>query len=160
MRELTGSAKPAALAALLDEKQQDTKCKVMVFCNTKIDCERQSQARRHQGHGAVAIHGDKVRDVARSRARGRARGRADPIPNPNPNPSPNPIPNPNPNLASPPTLTRHALGRARRAARSTLHHARADAARRARASRAPKGQGEVNDSLTYLATLSMAGPTA
>ena len=31
----------------------------MVFCNTKIDCERQSQARRHQGHGAVAIHGDK-----------------------------------------------------------------------------------------------------
>ena len=34
VRELTGSAKPAALAALLDEKQQATKCKVMVFCNT------------------------------------------------------------------------------------------------------------------------------
>ena len=70
-----------------------------------------------------------------------------PIPNPNPNPSPNPIPNPNPNLASPPTLTRHALGRARRAARSTLHHARADAAGRARATHAP--QGEVSQLLAH-----------
>ena len=59
VRELSGSAKPAALGELLDEMQKDAKCKVMVFCNTKIDCERQSQARRHQGHGAVAIHGDK-----------------------------------------------------------------------------------------------------
>ena len=41
---MPSSEKAAALGALLDEKQKDAKCKVMVFCNTKIDCERQSQA--------------------------------------------------------------------------------------------------------------------
>ena len=82
VRELTGSAKPAALAALLDEKQQATKCKVMVFCNTKIDCERQSQARPL------------------------------PLPAPTPTPTPPPTPTPTPTATPTNTPTRRGATRA------------------------------------------------
>merc|ERR1719424_1116934 len=51
------SDKPAALKRVLDGLPMEAK--VVVFCNTKANCERQQQEARRMGRGTCAIHGDK-----------------------------------------------------------------------------------------------------
>ena len=54
---LRESEKPDALKRVIDAA--GTSAKVVVFCNTKVNCERLQQQQRQLGRGTCAIHGDK-----------------------------------------------------------------------------------------------------
>ena len=60
---LRESEKPEALKRILDSVSGGVS-KVVVFCNTKINCETRMQEQCRAGRGTCAIHGDKdqVRD--------------------------------------------------------------------------------------------------
>ena len=53
------AGKPEAFAKVVADECGASDSKVIVFCNTKLGCEKLAFAQRRSGSGAVAIHGDK-----------------------------------------------------------------------------------------------------
>ena len=53
------AGKPEVFAKVVADECGASDSKVIVFCNTKLGCEKLAFAQRRSGSGAVAIHGDK-----------------------------------------------------------------------------------------------------